>query len=230
MAVKTSYGNGKKIILLLLFIIVLLGAGILLIDFTSTLFGIHFPLPGLKYIKQIKFKKKVTQIEDKLLLEKEELSKDKERLSLKEEEINIREKELELKVANTKKKLELLKEKEKELEKNEKMLENKKQKYKDRQDNIREQALKLYNMPPNDAAILIERQSEADIIDILRAIDSYSEELGRQSTSPYMMKLLGDINKEKAANVLRKFKYSAGKKDTAVEILKEIESEEPPQP
>ena len=133
MAVYATKGNGRKIILLLLFIIVLLGAGILLIDFIGTIFGVYFPIPGLKYIKEMSFKKKIKQSEEPLLLEREELSKDRERLSLLEEQINIRKKEVQLKEIEVQKKLELLKEREQELEKKAKILEDREHQFKDRQ-------------------------------------------------------------------------------------------------
>ena len=78
-------------------------------------------------------------------------------------------------------------------------------------------------MPPADAVNIIEKQTEADIVDILRAIDAYSEEQGQTSTSPYLLSLLSQINNEKAANVLRKLKYSVNETKTAVEEDDEIE-------
>ena len=41
----------KKIVLLILLIIVLIGAGILIVDFVGTIFGVQVPIPGLNYIK-----------------------------------------------------------------------------------------------------------------------------------------------------------------------------------
>lgn len=230
MAIRT--GDGKRILLLLLFIVLLFGAGILLIDFVGTVFGVYFPVPGLKYLKQLSFKKILAESEDPLLLEKEELGKNSERLVLIEEQLMIREKEIEKMELETKKKLEFLKEREEELTKKSKLLIDKKNQFNDRQENVREQAIKLYNMPPRDAVSLLEKQSDSDVVDILRAIDAYSEEIGRQSTSPYLIKLLGDINKDKAANIVRKLKYSAGTNDSAVDVLEEneLDFEEPPQP
>jgi len=218
MAYRNS-ADVKKIVLLILLIIVLLGVGILAIDFVGNIFGVSVPFPGLKTIKSISFKKKVKQSEDPYLLEREELGKFEEKLFLKEEQIVNREKEITAKEVESNKKLESLIEKEKELEKKEKLITNKELQYQDKKKNIREQAVKIYNMPPNDSVKLLEKQTESDIVDILREIDTYSEELGRQSLSPYLLKLLGDTNKDKAANVLRKLKYSSDKSDTSVEIL-----------
>jgi flagellar protein FlbB len=222
--------NSKKIILLFLLIIVLIAGGILVIDFTGTMFGVAFPLPGLKQIKRITIKKKMKQANDLYLLEREELSKQEERLGIIDEQLQIKEQELVLKDKEVLKKLESLKQKENELEKRALMLEDMENQYSNRQENIREQAEKLYNMPPNDAVSLLEQQEESDIVDILRAIDSYSNELGRNSTAPYLLKLLGDMNKEKAANVLRKLKYNAGEEDSAVDVLDEQDLAEVPQP
>ncbi len=221
----SNLGNGKKIILLILFIIALCGAGILLIDFVSSMFGLYFPIPGLKEIKSFSLKKKIKESEDPYLLEREELGKNKERLILKEEEINVKEKEVQAKEMEAAKKIELIKEKEKELVKKEEMVSFKETQFNNKKINLREQAIKIYNMPPKDAVVILAEQEEASIVDILREIDTYSIEIGRNSISPYLLKLLGDINKEKAANVLRKFQYSNQNKDSSVEMLDENDIE-----
>lgn len=218
-----SQSDRKKIILLLLFIIVLIIAGLIIIDFTASILGVYLPLPGLDIIKSVSLKKKIKQSENPYLLEREELAKEKERLLLVEEKLINREKEISEKEISADKKLELLKEKEKEIEKKRELLEYREKQTMDREKNIREQAVKLYNMPPNDAVVILEKQTEEDIVDILRAIDSYSEELGRASTSPYLLKLLNDKNQQKAANVLRKFQYTSPEKKTSVEQLEENE-------
>ncbi|OHD11075.1 MAG: hypothetical protein A2086_03570 [Spirochaetes bacterium GWD1_27_9] len=218
----------KKIVLLILLIIVLIGAGILIVDFVGTIFGVQVPIPGLNYIKSVSFRKKLKQSEDPYLLEREELSKVSEKLSIKEEQILNREKEVSTKELESTKKLEALVEREKELNKRQKMMDDVDKQYKDRKQNIREQAVKLYNMPPKDAVALLEKQTEGDIVDILREIDKYSEEIGRQSTSPYLLKLMGDINKDKAASVLRKLKYSIGENSSSVETIKDNQDEIPP--
>ena len=229
MAIRQA-NYGKKIVLLSLLIIFLLILSILILDFVSSYFGYYLPIPLVKDIKKATFAKKLKESENPYLLEREELSKDQERLSLIEEQLIVRSKELELKEGDLNKKIETVKEKEGELEKKSQLLEDSQNKYKDKQKNIREQAVKLYNMPPVDAVSLLEKQSESDVVDILRAIDAYSEELGRSSTSSYLMKLLGDMNKEKAAVVLRMLKHPTGDSDTGVEILNESELEIPPVP
>jgi hypothetical protein len=226
MAVRNK-GDFRKIILLLLMIIVLSVAGILIVDFVGTIFGLSVPLPGLEYAKSISFKKKVKQSEDPYLLEREELSKEKERVNLKEEQVVNREKEILAKEVESKKKLDAVLEREKQLDKKQQILEDRDKQYLDKKKNIREQAVKLYNMPPVAAVTLIEKQSESDIVDILREIDAYSTETGKSSTSPYLMTLF--TNKDKAANVLRKLKYSAGGSTTSVDVT-EDKSVTPPQP
>lgn len=161
-------------------------------------------------------------------MEREELSKEKDRVVLKEEQVLNREKEILAQEVDSKKKIDAVKEKEKQLNDRQTLLDNRDKQFQDRKQNIREQAVKLYNMPPTDAVALLEKQTEGDIVDILREIDAYTLENGKSSTSPYMMKLLGDINKDKAANVLRKLKYSAGGSTTSVETLDNTET--PPAP
>ncbi|MCG8570639.1 MAG: hypothetical protein MJB14_10915, partial [Spirochaetes bacterium] len=160
---------------------------------------------------------------------REELQKKEEQLKLKEEILINRENELDKKNTEVNKKLEALAEREKELEQKALALEQKEKQYDDKEKNIREQAEKLYNMPPADAVTILEQQSEADIVAILRAIDAYSEEIGRASTSSYLLTLFTD--KAKSANVFRKLKYSStGDMDSGVEVLDDPNAEEPPPP
>lgn len=219
----------RKIILLILFIIALLIAGVLFIDWLGKSVGISVPLPGLNYLKSVSFKKKVKISEDPYLLEREELSKEKERLSMLDEQIRNYEKEILAKETDVNKKLEALNEMKANLDKRQNMMDDIEKQKNNRQQNIREQALKIYNMPPKDAVALLEKQTEPDVVDILREIDAYSDEIGKQSTSPYLLKLMGDINKDKAANVLRKLKYSNEGKVTSVETI-DKNTETPPAP
>ena len=224
MSVKSA-ADRRKIVLLLLFIIVLVIFGVIVIDFVGNLFGVYVPLPGLKLIKSISLNKKIRISEDPYLLEREELSKEKDRLSLLEEQLINKEIEIDEKNLTANKKLETLKERERELDKKAEFLEYREKQWDDKQQNIREQAVKLYNMPPNDAVAILEKQSEADIVDIIRAIDGYSEELGKNSTSPYLLKLMNDINPDKASNVLRKLKYSVKESNSSVDSVDDITDE-----
>jgi len=230
MAFRYSSGNIRKIVLMILLILLIFGVGILLVDLVGSWFGVYFPIPGLNYIKYMTNIKKLKSSENPYLLEREELTKEKEKLSLLEEQILTKEKEVESMELDVKKKLDTLKNKETLLEDREKMLTDQENRFKNRKENIQEQAVKIINMPPKDAVKLLEQQTESDIVDIIREIDVYFAEIGRNSTSPYLLKLLGDINKEKASNVLRKLKYSAGEKDHAVDILDDEKSETPPSP
>lgn len=230
MAFRYSSGNFRKIILMILLILLIFCGGILLVDVFGSLFGVYFPFPGLNYIKKMTNIKRLKIAENPYLLEREELTKEMEKLSLMEEQILTKEKEVELMELDVKKKIDSLKNKETLLEDREKMLSDQENKFKNRKENIKEQAVKVINMPPKDAVKLLEQQSESDIVDIIREIDVYFVEIGRNSTSSFLLKLLGDINKEKASNVLRKLKYSAGEKDHAVDILEDEKSETPPAP
>lgn len=211
----------RKIVLLILLIFIITGVGILLVDFVSSLFGVYFPLPGLNYLKKITTLKRFKIAENPYLLEREELYKEKEKLALLEEELEVKRKEIEQVEKDVKAKIEELKRREKELDDKEKMLEFLYERKKSLKENIRDQAIKIINMPPKDAVKILEKQSEEDVVDILREVDSYFMELGRSSISPYLLKLLSDINPNKAGNVLRKLKFSVVDKESTVEELKE---------
>jgi hypothetical protein len=220
----------KKIILLILLIVLMVIAGYLGIKWIGMTFrGISIPLPGLEYLDSLSLKKKIKQSEDPYLLEREELSKEKDRLAIINEQITNREKEILAKETDVNKKLEAINEREKNLDTRQKSMDEVDKQKQNRQTNIREQAVKVYNMPPKDGVALLEKQSESDIVDILREIDAYSTEIGKQSISPYLLKLLGDINKDKAGNVLRKLKYSSEGSTSSVETI-DSNTETPPAP
>lgn len=220
----------KKIVLLLLLIIVLIVGGVLLIDLTGKILGVQLDIPLLDRMKASTVRKAIKKSENIYLLEREELAKKEDKVKLMEEIVFNRENELKSRENEVNKKYEAVMEREKELDKKTAMLEERDQQYIDRKKNIREQALKLYNMPPEDAAVLLEKLTEVDVIEILRAIDDYSEELGSNSTSPYILKLIKDINETKAADILAKLKFEAAEEYTGVDILEDANLEIPPAP
>lgn len=222
MGAKNSANLGKAFLLILL-IIVLTVIGAILIDYVGTICGVYVPIPGMHTLKSKSLKKKIQTAEDPYLLEREELNKERDRLALIEEQLVNKEKEINEKEVVATKKLETLQEREEELNKKSEFLDHREHQWEDKQQNIREQAVKLYGMPPQNAVKIMEKQSEADIVDIIRAIDAYCEELGSSSTSPYMLNLLGQINPEKAANVLRKLKYSVNEAKSSVETDDEVD-------
>lgn len=229
MGAKSKYDT-RKIILLLLLIVVLLIGGMLVIDVTGRILGVQVNLPGLNGIRERTLKNMLKKSENVYLLEREELGKKEDRIKLQEEVVVNRERELSSREQEVNKKYEALTEREKELDKRASMLDSRDNEYKDRAKNIREQAIKLYQMPPDDAAVLLEKLPETDIVDILRAIDSYSVELGVNSTSAYLLKLVKDINKDKAANVLSKLKYESNEQYSGVDALEDPNIEVPPAP
>ena len=224
-AKRQSSGNLGKAFFLILLIIVLIIVGSILIDLVANMagVGINLNIPIITNMRSKSLKKKIRASEDPFLLRQEELNKWEQRLELLEEQQINEKNEIDKERQINDKKLETLKEKETELNKKAEFLDQRDRQWEDKQQNIREQAVKLYNMPPADAVNIIEKQTEADIVDILRAIDAYSEEQGQTSTSAYLLSLLSQINNEKAANVLRKLKYSVNETKTAVEEDDEIE-------
>lgn len=229
MGPKNKYESRKIILLLLLAIVALLIIGVIVIDFAATLTGYDLPIPLVTQVKQMALKRKLKEAEDPYLLQREELSKYEERLRLQEELLMNRENELSKREVEVEKRLEAVTEREKQLDQKQDILAQREKQYDDYEKNIREQAEKLFNMPPPAAVVILEQQSEADIVGILRAIDRYAEEIGSASTASYLLTLFED--KEKSANVFRKLKYSSsGDELSGVEILDNPDAEEPPAP
>ena len=229
MGIKSKYVS-KKIVLLLLLIIALVIGGVLLIDIVSRLVGVNVDIPIYNRFKERAVLKSVKRSENIYLLEREELDKKMDRIKLLEEIVVNRESEVVSKENELTKKMESVKERERELGIRTTMLDDRDRQFQDRTKNIREQASKLYQMPPKDAATILEQLKETDVVDILRAVDSYSEEIGAASTAPYLLKLINDMNKVKAADILSKLKYESGEKYTGVEFLDDPNVEVPPAP
>lgn len=229
MGAKSKYG-AKKIILLLLLIVLLIVGGVLLIDVVGRIVGVNLDIPIFTRFRERSLIKAVRKSENIYLLEREELEKKIERIKLMEEVVFNREHEVKSKENELQIKIESISERERDLEIRANMLDRRDRQFHDRAQNIREQASKLYQMPPNDAAKILEQLNETDVVDILRAIDRYSEEIGSASTAPYLLKLINDINTAKAADVLTKLKYESAEKYKGVEILDDPDIELPPMP
>jgi len=197
--------------------------GILIIDNVGKIYGVNLPIPFIDSIRATTLKKKIVEAENPYLLERVELAKTEDKLVLLEEQMKTREKEIIAKENNAIKKIEAINEREKELAKKEQLLNELEQQKNDRKKNLREQAVSLYNMPPVDAVGLLVKQPESDIVDILREITAYSNEIGANSLAPYYLKLMGDVDREKTANVLRKFQYSSNSEDNGVETLTDFD-------
>ncbi len=217
----TKIVSKKLIAIWVLLVIASAIVGVLIVDSVGKMFGVSLPIPIIDSIRANTLKKKISSAEDPYLLERVELAKNQDKLVLMEEQINNREKEVIAKENDAMKKIESINEKERELAKKETMLNELETQKNDRKKNLREQAVSLYNMPPVSAVAILSKQTDSDVVDILREITAYAEELGATSLSPYYLKLMSDTDKEKAANVLRKLQYSANTEDNGVEILNE---------
>jgi len=215
----------SKRLIVIWFLIVIASAiiGVLIIDSVGRIYGISLPIPIIEQIRANALRKKIAEAENPFLLERLELGKTEDRLVLLEEQMKTREKEIIAKENGALKKIEAINEREKELAKKEILLNEVEQQRNDRRRNLREQAVSLYNMPPVNAVGILIKQPESDIVDILREITAYANEIGASSLSPYYLKLMGDVDRERAANVLRKFQYSSNSENNGVEILENID-------
>lgn len=186
--------QNQRLIPLILLNLVLVAVLLFILD--------HFKIFSWRqYLKLTKQTETEAQaIEDPFLLEKEELRKqwlvleEKERL-YKERlgEYSKKEQVLEEKLKEADNQINLAKDMQKKQEDLAKQ-------YEDRQANVLVLAKKIGNMPPKDGVALLEKMDPVLAVDVIRRMDALAEELGKKTTTDYLLSLM---DKEKASTIIR---------------------------
>ncbi len=200
MAKKESGDINKRLINLLFINLLLILAGILLLDYLNLINleeDLYPKLAKIPVLKHIVPERK----DDPLLLLKEEEKKyeiarelewqklQEFREKLKEEERKIKEKE------------ETLKEYEKQLKQREKDIEEKYKEKLEYKKMVQQQADYFVSMPPEKAVERLQKLDDYLIIDILKAIDAKAKAEGKSSLVPYYLQLM---DPDRAAEIQRK--------------------------
>ena len=147
-------------------------------------------------------------------VEKLKIEKERERLIEQEERLVAREIEIKEKEADLKRNMQEIKEIRKGIQEEKKRLTLWANDLKDRKQKIQDIANKVRNMPPQSAVEMMRNWKHFDVIEVIRQIDTDSEQEGLPSITPYLLTL---FSPEERAEITRKM------------LLQPIESDKEPQ-
>ncbi len=190
-----AVSNRSKVIYLIVLIFFLAGVGVFWLD-NIGLINIAAKFGSIKGEEELSL---TAAGDEPSLIEKEEFGKEKEKLLERIEDLDKREAllaEKEKEIGSEKDKLEQIR---KGLELEQKKLENDRKKDSGYRKNVSVLANKMSNMPPEESVKIMSNWDDPLIIDVLRQMDSDSENAGRQSITAYLMTL---FPKEKASRIM----------------------------
>ena len=194
-------GSGTRIFALLLLVLVLAAGGLVWFDFlglveaTSLLGPIRRAL-GMERIPTVE------ELEDPLLLDRERLGKLEVSLELRRDELEKLDGELAGREQEVIEIREQLQEREKALEEREKSFTERLNAFENRRVNLEQNARYLVGMPPQRAvALLLQMESDMDLIDILRMAEENARTDGEQSLVAYWLSLMPP---ERSSTLVRK--------------------------
>ena len=198
-------GTGLRVFALLLLVLVLLVGGVLWFDYLNLIDAREYLDPVVTPVLELIGMKKrapMVDMEDPLLLETKRLSAQKEALSIEAEDLEKRDAEVTEKGLELDQKAEELAEKEKALEEREKSFNERIKIYENRIVNLEKKVAYFLGMPPEKAvAMMLEYESDMDIIDIFRTADEIANRQGESSLVPYWLSLMPP---ERGAELTRK--------------------------
>jgi flagellar protein FlbB len=198
-------GTGLRIFALLLLVLVLLVGGVLWFDYLNLIDAreILDPIlaPGLELLG-LKRRAPIVGLEDPLLLERERLNAQKEALTLMVEDLEKRGGQIVERESELNQIQEELVEKEKALGEREKSFNERVKAYENKIVNLERKVTYFLGMPPEKAvAMMLEYESDMDIIDIFRMADEMASREGEASLVPYWLSLMPP---ERGAELTRK--------------------------
>jgi len=198
-------GTGFKVFVLLLLVLVLIVGGILWFDYLNLINARERLEPILTPLLRrlgLREREVVENVEDPLLLEKERLKAQTASLDLWREELEQRQAQIAQREAEISQMEEELTGKERALEEREKAFNETAREYENRTVNLERKAQYFLGMPPEKAvAVMLEYESDMDIIDIFRMVDEIARRQGQASIVPYWISLMPP---ERGAELTRK--------------------------
>ena len=202
----TAVRTGARVFALILLILILILGGFVWFDYLGLInvkemlspvvtpvasrLGIDFGMP-----------EQIENVEDLNLLEQERLNKRQQALEMLEAELDLRQSEIESKEAEIQQMLDTLAEREAAFEEQEKSFNDRLKAYDNRNTNLRQAAEYFVGMPPEAAVAMFLEMDDQDVIDIMRAHQSISDEEGVASMVSYWLSLMPS---ERSATLNRK--------------------------
>lgn len=142
----------------------------------------------------------IENVEDPLLLNREEKKKEEYSLSVWEDKLKEREKTIAAKEAELKSKEESLASEREEIQLMVAEFEKSKNEYANYKKNVIQQAIYIESMPPKEAVARLKEMDDMIVIDIFREMERRAQSEGRNSIVPYLLSLL----EPKRASVIQK--------------------------
>ena len=198
-------GTGLRVFALLLLVLVLLVGAVLWFDYLNLIDARKYLEPVVTPVLQLVGMQKrvpIVDMEDPLLLERKRLGTQKEALSLMGEDLVKREADVTERESELNQIQEELAEKEKALEEREKLFNERVKIYENKIVNLEKKVMYFLGMPPEKAvAMMLEYESDMDVIDIFRMADEMAGRQGESSLVPYWLSLMPP---ERGAELTRK--------------------------
>lgn len=186
----------SKVFYLIILLFFSIGAGIFWFDYIN-LIDVN------QYIQKISGKEPDSVLyasdDEPSLIQLQEFEKQKQLLQERTAELDRRQALLEEQEKSLETELEKIDEIKKGLELEKKKLEDEKNKYSEYQENVKDLANKIQNMPPEQAVQIMIQWDDPLIIDVLRQMDRNAEEAGTSSITSYLISLMP---KEKAGRIM----------------------------
>lgn len=185
-------GTVGKIIVLIFLILILVFAGLFLFDYlglinVKSVFSPVYSLFGIEKARGASDKTPVSKPGD---LDEDMLAKRLEALEIMRQELEKEKSDVEAMIAENKQISEELDERGGVLDEKEKSFELMLNETNDRDANVRQVAIYMYNMRPKEAVEKILALDDQDIIAVLRSVEAYAEEQGKGSPVSYWISLM----------------------------------------
>ncbi len=191
MAKISAVKTGSRVVALILLILILVLGGFVWFDFLGLINAKELASPLLQRVGiNLGIPDPVENVEDTMLLEKERLDKLEQALDLRESELDKREEEIKTSEDEIKQMLDSIKERETAFEEQEKSFNDRLKAYDNRNTNLRQAAEYFVGMPPQDAVNMFLEMDDQDVIDIMRAHQTISDEAGTASMVSYWLSLM----------------------------------------
>lgn len=185
-------GTIGKIIVLVLLILILIFASLFLFDYlglinAKSVFSPVYSLFGLERTADSKKDASLSRTAD---LDADMLAKRLEALEIRREELDKKESDLKSIIANNKQVAAELDERSAEMDEREKSFQLLLSETNDRDANVRQLAIYMYNMRPQEAVEKLLALDDQDLIAVLRSAEAYSAEQGKNSPVSYWISLM----------------------------------------
>lgn len=189
---NTNKGTIGKVIVLILLIIILIFAGLFLFDYLGLINAkaVFSPMYSAFGLTRTQDRKQDTALAGPADLDADKIAKRLEALEIRREELDKQEADIKDLIAKNQQVAAELDERSTALDEQKQSFELLLNEANDHAVNVRKIAVQMYEMRPQAAVEKLLALDDQDIIDVLRATDTYAAELGKNSPVSYWLSLM----------------------------------------